>query len=86
MLNRANFCKIRLLVKERSYRSTILQPNPISTEMWLKSHIDDIQHEANQYRAARLAAQASANPRTTRASPPRQTGWLRLLVARLTGA
>jgi hypothetical protein len=63
-----------------------MQLNPISNEVWIKSHIDNLQHEADQYRAARLAAQMCANTRNTRASPPHPTGWLRLLVARLTGA
>lgn len=60
--------------------------NPISAEMWAKAHLDDLQQQANHYRVARQAAQACKNIRSTQATPRRPSGWLRLLVARLTGA
>jgi hypothetical protein len=63
-----------------------MQTSPISTEMSVQVHFDDLAREAEMYRAARRVLQSARSDRQDQAVSARPLIWIRRLAGMVRGA
>jgi hypothetical protein len=63
-----------------------MQTSPISTEMSVRVHFDDLAREAEQERAVRRVLQSARSDRQDRAVSARPLSWIRRLAGMVRGA